>query len=145
MRILRVGGPNMRVTRGKVYSVGLSGHITDDSGRIMKPKMPRKGFGKNKWWEILNSIDAGSEETNNEETNEKEVTKMLNMKEAFLINGVDSDEKSAESIITLIEREEQMIARLDGIIADSKAIHKLKAKHRANIAALVKVIDSREG
>ncbi len=74
----------------------------------------------------------------------KEETKMVKIKQATLINGSDSDEFGIDTLISMIEAEEDRIKYLDKVKTESVAIAALKEKHTANIAALVKILDNKE-
>lgn len=58
------------------------------------------------------------------------------------IGNRDASTVSIEEILTAIEQEERFIERLDKI-RSSDAIDKLKAKHTANVQALLDVLDSK--
>ena len=166
MILKRVGPSNNRVTNGDVYRSDSDGNITDDKGKNMQAAYTKDKYwldvsiyeSKDPIWDaenpILSSPFAGPNcrcattalssllKVNSNKTEES--NKMLTIEKVTLINGRKSEEFSVDKLIDMIAAEEAKVERLDTVKYKSKAIAKLKAKHVANIAALVEHLDGME-
>ena len=158
-------------TVGYEYEVRPDGSILDDRNRPWRPELPKPKEGvritelKNKWWEVTKatidglyapnvigtSIDVRwdydpvtQEFKRATPTQPKEETKTMDIKKATLINGQDSDMVSTNEILDRIDKEGGRIKYLESLPIKSKAVDGLVKKHKANINALVEILDSRE-
>lgn len=74
----------------------------------------------------------------------KEDNKMLEIKDATLINDQNAEHFGIDRIIELISEEETFIEELSAVKSESKAITRIKEQHESNIKKLVEILDSRE-
>lgn len=73
----------------------------------------------------------------------KEINKMLNIKHKIMIDSVDSEDISIDTLLTMIADEEAQIKRVVDLKSTSKTLDALVNKYKENINKLIIILDTK--